>query len=164
MLWCLPPEDLSLDVIWSKYEDFCKPQTNGVKARFDLLTSFRQGNRSVDEWYNAVQAQVSLAKYPPETASILHRDILWFFLKDEQLISKTIDDSNIDLDTFPANKVRQLAKKMESSKSTTRHIKAVASDPQVAQVNLMRHQRTDLPPSKSKQKQHSCKSKSKKRY
>ena len=23
--WCLPPEDLSLDVIWAKFEDFCKP-------------------------------------------------------------------------------------------------------------------------------------------
>ena len=36
----------------------------------------------------------------------------------------------------------------------------------MAQVNLMRHQRTDLPPNKSKQKQHSHKprSKSRKRY
>ena len=59
-------------------------------------------------------------------------------------MSKSIND----LDKFPASKVRWLAKKMESSKSATRHIKAVASDPQVAQVNLMRHQRTDLPPSK----------------
>ena len=65
--WCLPTEDLSLDVIWAKFEDFCKPQTNEVRARFDLLTSFRQSNQSVDEWYNTVQAQVSLAKYPPET-------------------------------------------------------------------------------------------------
>ena len=162
--WCLPIEDLSLDVIWSKYEDFCKPQANEVRARFDLLTSFRQGNRSVDEWYNTVQAQVSLAKYPPETACILRRDIYWFFLKDEEFVTKTINDSNIDLDKFPASKVRQLAKKMHSSNSTARHIKAVASDPQVAQVNLMRHQRTDLPPSKSKQKQYSQKSKSKKRY
>ena len=79
--WYLPAEELSLDIIWSKYEVFCKKQTNvnEVRARFDLLTSFRQGNRSADEWYNAVQAQVSLAKYPPETASILHRDIFWFF-------------------------------------------------------------------------------------
>ena len=61
--WSLLNEDLSLEVIWSKYEDFCKPQTNEVRARFDLLTSFRQENRSVDEWHNAVQAQVSLAKY-----------------------------------------------------------------------------------------------------
>ena len=64
-----------MDVIWAKFEDFCKPQTNEVRARFDLLTSFRQSNCSVDEWYNAVQAQVSLAKYPLETVSILHRDI-----------------------------------------------------------------------------------------
>ena len=74
--WCLCTEDLSLDVIWAKNEDFSKPQTNEVRARFNLLTSFRQGNRSVNEWYNAVQAQVSLAKYPPETTCILHRDIL----------------------------------------------------------------------------------------
>ena len=82
----------------------------------------------------------------------MHRDIFWFFLKDEEVFSKTINDSNNDLEKFPASKVRQLAKKMESSKSTTRHIKEV--DSQVAQVNLLRHQRTDLLPSKSKWKQH----------
>ena len=70
--WCLPTEILSLVTIWAKYEDFCKPQTNEVRARFDLLTNFRQDNHSVDKWYNAVQAQVSFAKCPPETASILH--------------------------------------------------------------------------------------------
>ena len=148
--WCLPAEDLNLELTWSKYEDFCKPQTNEVRARFDLLTSFRQGNRSLDQWYNAVQAQVSLAKYQPETASILQRDIFWFFLKEEEFVSKTINDSNIEVDKFPARKVRQLAKKIESSKSTSRQIKAVASDPQAAHINLMRHQRTHLPPSKSK--------------
>ena len=45
------------------------------RARFDLLTSFTQGNRSIDEWYNAVQVQVCLAKYPQETANILHCEI-----------------------------------------------------------------------------------------
>ena len=127
--WCFPTEDPSLDTIQAKYKDFCKPQTNEVRARFDLLTSFRQGNHSVDEWYNAVQAKVSVAKYPPETASILHQDIFWFFLKDEEFVSKTINDSNIDLEKFPPSNVRQLTKKMESSKSTACHIKQVASVP-----------------------------------
>ena len=164
--WCLPPEDLSLDVIWAKFEDFCKLQINEVRARFDLLTSFRQGNCFVDERYNYVQAQVSLAKYPSETASILFQDIFWFFLKDEEFVSKAINDSNIDLVKSPASKLKQLAKKVEALKSTTKHIKAVACDSQVAQVNLMRHQRTDLPPCKAKWKQHSYKSRSKshKRY
>ena len=68
--WGLPTDQLALEIIWGKFEDFCKPQSNEVHARFDLLTSFQEGNRSVDEWYNAVQAQVNLAKYPPETANI----------------------------------------------------------------------------------------------
>ena len=44
---CLTAEELYLDTIWSKDEDFCKPQVNKLIARFDLLTSVRQGNRSV---------------------------------------------------------------------------------------------------------------------
>ena len=93
-----------------------------MRARFDLLTSFQQGNKSVDEWNNAIQTHIALAKYPQETAKILHREISWFFLKDEEFISKTINNSNIDLDMFPASKVRQIAKKIESSKVATRHI------------------------------------------
>ena len=54
--WFLPPEDLCLELIWNKFEEFCKPQTNEFRARFDLLTSFRQGDMSIHEWYNAVQA------------------------------------------------------------------------------------------------------------
>ena len=82
-----------------------------MKSGPDLtcFTSFRQGNHSVDEWYNAVLVQVSLAKYQPETASILHRDISFFFLKNEEFVSKTINVGNVDLEKFPASKVRQLA-------------------------------------------------------
>ena len=58
-------------MIWKKYAEFCKPQTNELRARFDLLTSFRQADMSMDEWYNAVQTQVALSRCPPETAQIL---------------------------------------------------------------------------------------------
>ena len=61
----------------------------------------------------------------------------WFFLKDEEFVSKAISDSSINLDKFPTNKIRQFAKKMEASKATMHHIKKVGSDPQVAQINLM---------------------------
>ena len=87
--WNLSNEDLSLELIWKKYEEFCKRQANELRARLDLLTSFRQADMSVDEWYNAVQRQVALSRYPPETAQILQRDIFWFFLKDESFESKT---------------------------------------------------------------------------
>ena len=73
--WSLPKDELTLDMIWVRFEEFSKPQSKEVRAHFDLLTSFHQGNRNVDEWYNAIQVQVNLAKYPPETAKMLHRDI-----------------------------------------------------------------------------------------
>ena len=93
-----------------------------------------------------LQAQVALAKYPPDRANILHRDIFWFFLEDDEFVSQTINACNIDLDKFPATK------EMESSKATTRHIKQVASDLQTVQINMMQHQHTDLPASKHKKK------------
>ena len=117
------------------FKEFCKPQSNDVRARFDLLTSYQQGHKSVDEWYNIVKTQVYLAKYPPERAKILLKGISLFFLKEEKFISETGNDSNIDLDKFPTSKVRQLAKKMESSKVTARYIKQVASNLQVAQIS-----------------------------
>ena len=144
--WGLSNEDLNLETIWGKYEEFCIPQTNEVHTHFDLLTSFRQGNRSKDGWYNAVQAQVNLANYPPETTKILHQDIFWVFLSDEEFVSKTKNDSNVDLDKFPASKVRQPVKKMVSCKATAHHIK------QAVQINLMRHQHTEMPPGKHKKR------------
>ena len=120
--WNIPKADLTLDVIWNKFEEFSKPQTNEVRAHFDLLTSFCQGTRNMDEWYNAVQAQVNLAKYPPETAKILHWDIFCFFMQDEDFVTKTINEGNVDIQRFSASKVRQLAKRMESSKAMAKHI------------------------------------------
>ena len=52
--WDLTPEQTSLEIIWQKYEESCKPQTNEIRARFDLLTSFHQEECSSSEWYNAV--------------------------------------------------------------------------------------------------------------
>ena len=150
--WNLPSSELTLDTILGKYEEYCKPQSNEVWARFDLLTSFCQGNHSVDEWYNAMQAQVNLARYSLETAKILHRDIFWFFLWDEDFVSRTISDGSINLDKFPASRVCQLAKKLESSKATVRHIKQVSGKSQVAQINLLHHQRTELPQHRYKKK------------
>ena len=109
MSWGLTKDEVELDTIWSQFEEFCKSQSNEVHARFDLLTNFHQGSKIVDGWYNGVQAQINLAKYPPETAKVLHRDIIWFPLYEEGFVSKTINEGSVDLDRFPASKVCQLA-------------------------------------------------------
>ena len=63
------------------------------------------------------------------------------------------------MDKFPASKVRQLAKKLESSKSTAKYIKQASNEPQAAQVHLLKHQHTELPPNKHQRNQRKSKPK-----
>ena len=65
----------------------------------------------------------------------------------------------MDLEKFPASKVRQLANRMESSKATVCHIKQASGDPQAVQINLMRQQYTELSSEKYKKKKPFVKSK-----
>ena len=74
--WGLSKEEMNLDTILERLEDFCKLQFNEVRAQFDLLTSFCQGNKSIDEWYNAVQEQVNFAKYPQNSKNVTFRYFL----------------------------------------------------------------------------------------
>ena len=60
-------------------------------------------------------------------------------------MTKTINEGNVDIQKFPASKIQKLAKKMESFKATAKHIRQVAGDLPVAQMQLMQHQHTELP-------------------
>ena len=78
-------------------------------------------------------------------------------MKDEDFVFRTINEGSVDLERFPASKVHQPAKKMESSKATTRHIRQVAGDPQAAQINIMHHQCTELQSGKNKKRKQGIK-------
>ena len=47
----------------------------------------------------------------------------WFFLSNESFISKTLDEGHVNINKFPASKVRQMAKKLEGSQATAKHMK-----------------------------------------
>ena len=135
--WGLTGRDITLETLWSKFKEFCKLQANEVRARFDLLTSFWQGDKSVDKWFNTVQAQINLCNYPTKTANILHQDIFWFYMKDEEFVSKTLNEGCADLQQYPTSKIRQLAKKLEFGKATAQYIKQATSNAHAAQINLL---------------------------
>ena len=72
-------------------------------------------------------------------------------MTDNEFIAKTINEGNTNLEQYPAAKVQQMAKKLESSKATAKHIKQHTSSVQGAtQVNVLQHNHTSLPPRKKK--------------
>ena len=93
-----------------------------------------------------------LSKISSQNGQDFTQRYFWFFMRDEEFVSKTISEGSADLNKFPTSKVYQLAKKMESSKATARHIWQVAGDPQAAQINLMHHQCTELSNGKQKKR------------
>ena len=40
--WCLDPIQISTETLWTAWEEFCKPQANEMRGRYDLLKSFSQ--------------------------------------------------------------------------------------------------------------------------
>ena len=80
-------------------------------THFDLLTIFRQGNRSMDKWYNAVLAEVNLTNTPQKQPIFYIMTSFGFCSMMKKFVSKTINNSNVDLEKFPARKVRQLVRK-----------------------------------------------------
>ena len=94
---------------------------------------------------------IRLCENPPETAAILTRVIFQFFMTDNEFIAKSINEGNIDLAQYPAAKVWQMAKKLESSKVTAKHIKQHTSNKQgAAQIVVLQHNCISLPPKKKK--------------
>ena len=47
--WNLSNEDLMLNTIWEKFEEFCKPQSNEVRASFHPTTSLIKSSCCLDE-------------------------------------------------------------------------------------------------------------------
>ena len=41
--WNLPNEELSLEIIWKKIEEFCKPQANESKSKVWLINKLQTG-------------------------------------------------------------------------------------------------------------------------
>ena len=78
---------------------------------------------------------------PKTNTSILSRDIFLFCLQDQESLAKCLAEASID---WTAVRIRPMAKKLESSRVTTKCMRNVPNRQPQAQVNQHRHQRVDL--------------------
>ena len=103
----LGTSEVSITILWSKWEDFCKPQANEPRAIYDLFKSFIQAGSCVDEWYNTGLKWLALCSYHQETTSILSRDIFLFHLQNWDFLAKCFSTT-----FWRAAKIRLMAKKV----------------------------------------------------
>ena len=88
------PSQLTLNFIWGEYESYCKPQSNELCARYDVLKKLTQGSLPANDWMTKLQSQLHLCNYKPEMEEVLLRDLFLFGLQDESFMSKIISEES----------------------------------------------------------------------
>ena len=129
--WGIDNNDLTLQTIWDKFEEHCKPQANELHSWYDLLKQLKQGNKSCDEYYALLPNQLAPCQYLPETHNILERDVFLFSITDEQFMSKCITEET----NLTTADIHQWLKKLESSRATAKHITDGPSQGAINQVH-----------------------------
>ena len=76
--WQKEPNDLDLKFIWDEFEQYCKPQSNELQARYDALKTLKQGSTPCDNWYTKLQSQLHLCNYTIKTEAVLLQDHFLF--------------------------------------------------------------------------------------
>ena len=119
--WQKEPSQLTLDFIWDEYESYCKPQSNELRARYDVLKKLTQGSLPADDWMTKLQSQLHLCNYQPEMEEILLRDLFLFGLQDESFMSKIISEESPDVTIA---QLRNKLKRFEAGRATAKYIKS----------------------------------------
>ena len=119
--WQKEPSQLTLDFIWDEYESYCKPQSNELRARYDVLKKLTQGSLPADDWMTKLQSQLHLCNYQPEMEEVLLRDLFLFGLQDESFMSKIISEESPDVTIA---QLRNKLKRFEAGRATAKYIKS----------------------------------------
>ncbi len=135
--WGQERNDLTLDFMWNEFEGYCKPASNILRARYDLLKKMSQNNRPADDWFTALQNQLQLCSYDPATEEALKRDLFLFGLDNEGFMSRIISEEPEDIST---ETVRQKLKKLESGRATAKYIKGTSAPSATSEVNFTKQQ------------------------
>ena len=135
--WGKDRKDLTLDFMWSEFEGYCKPASNILRARYDLLKKLSQNNRPADDWFTALQNQLQLCNYSLETEEALKRDLFLFGLDNEGFMSRIISEEPEDI-SFET--IRQKLKKLESGRATAKYIKGTSASAPASEVNFTKQQ------------------------
>jgi len=139
--WGKERSDLTLDFMWEEFEGYCKPASNILRARYDLLKKLSQDKKPADDWFTALHNQLQLCSYDPVTEEALKRDLFLFGLDNDNFMSRIISEEAEDVST---ETIRQKLKRLESGKATAKYIKNTSASssvtPAASEVNFTKQQ------------------------
>ena len=81
--WKLNLDEITPDQLFEHLDEECKPGGSAYRSRSDLWHNTKQGNMTLDDFYNKIERLCDLCSFSPEEHKAFHRDAFLFNLSNQ---------------------------------------------------------------------------------
>ena len=160
--WKLNLDEITPDQLFEHLDEECKPGGSAYRSRSDLWHNTKQGNMTLDDFYNKIERLCDLCSFSPEEYKAFHRDAFLFNLSNQgttQWVIEQLSKEDANPSKLSPQHIKNLAKTIEQNRATGQYLSTNANTGENASINLLRHQHTRISekkyqkPNKSKHSQ-----------
>ena len=145
--WKLNLDEITPDQLFECLDEECKHGGSAYRSRFDLWHNTKQGNMTLDDFYNKIERLCDLCSFSPEEHKAFHRDAFLFNLSNQgttQWVIEQLSKEDANPSNFSSQHIKNLAKTIEQNRATGQYLSTNANTGANASVNLLHHQRTQV--------------------
>ena len=140
-------DEITPDQLFEHLDEECKPRGSAYRSRSDLWHNTKQGNLTLDDFYNKIKRLCDLCSFSPKEHKAFHRDAFLFNLSNQGTIQQVIEQLSKE-DANPSNfspqHIKNLAKTIEQNRAIGQYLSTNANTGENASINLLRHQCTRI--------------------
>ena len=81
--WKLNLDEITPNQLFEHLDEECKPGGSAYRLRSDLWHNTKQGNMTLDDFYNKIERLCDLCSFSPEEHKAFHRDAFLFNLSNQ---------------------------------------------------------------------------------
>ena len=119
--WKLNLDEITLDQLFEHLDEECKPGGSVYRSRSDLWHNTKQGNMTLDDFYNKIERLCDLCSFSPEEHKAFHRDAFLLNLSNQgttQWVIEQLSKENPNPSHFSPQYIKNLAKTIEQNRAT----------------------------------------------
>ena len=142
--WKLNLDEITPNQLFECLDEESKPGGSAYRSRSDLWHNTKQGNMTLDDFYNKIKRLCDLCSFSPEEYKAFHRDAFLFNLSNQgttQQMIEQLSKEDANPSNFSPQHIKNLAKIIEQNRATGQYLSTNVNTGANASVNLLCHQR-----------------------
>ena len=152
--WKLYLDEITPDQLFEHLHEECKPGGSAHRSRSDLRHNTKQGNMTLDNFYNEIKRLCDLYSFSPEEHKAFHRDAFLLNLSHQgttQQVIEQLSKEDANPSKFSPDLVSPVAKRITQGKVIFDEMQNDERNPLVPKSAVSEHSKLTKQPKCSKQ-------------